>query len=69
MRASPPEYIASVVRYNTGKCQPTHIERFRLKLISVAHGDLTSEGFDEALEVALDEGLLSESSEGFATTD
>lgn len=69
MPQSPPEYIANIVRYNTGNRQPSHIERFRLKLIAVAHGDLTSAEFDEALSAALKAGLLTESAEGFTVAE
>lgn len=69
MHHSPPEYVAHVVRYNTGNSQPEYLPEFRIKLIAVAHGRLSLPEFDEALATAAESGLLVKIGDGYAVPE
>jgi len=66
MYNSPPEYLRNIVRQNTGNRQPEQMEKVRLKLIAVAHGELSLEEFEAALKQAVEDGLLVESDAGYS---
>ena len=65
MHSSPPEYLRNIVKLNTGSPQPDQLSERRLKLIAVAHGKLSLDEFERALQTAVEEGLLIDVGDGY----